>query len=90
VTVYNLQVEDSYTYHVGKTEILVHNADGYSGKKGSSVTENSAKGKAFETDAFGDIKATNPDAATQVRQLLIRQIKNSQDIHRMHWPLEVQ
>ena len=33
VTVYNFQVEDWHTYHVGEMEVLVHNAEYESGSK---------------------------------------------------------
>ena len=36
VTVYNFQVEDWHTYHVGELEVLVHNAEYESGSKGGT------------------------------------------------------
>ena len=38
VTVYNFQVEDWHTYHVGEMEVLVHNAEYESGSKGGLDT----------------------------------------------------
>ena len=38
VTVYNFQVEDWHTYHVGELEVLVHNAEYKSGSKGGLDT----------------------------------------------------
>ena len=39
VTVYNFQVEDWHTYHVGEMEVLVHNAGNYNnGGSGSNGT----------------------------------------------------
>lgn len=66
VTVYNFEVEDFHTYHVGYHCILVHNAD-YSGQKNVKIIENKKVGDKFEAEGFSKLKETHPQAETQVR-----------------------
>jgi hypothetical protein len=64
-TVYNFQVEDFHTYHVGCFYVLVHNASkDYSGKKAETVTKNQENGKKFEKEQFSNLKEAHPEAET--------------------------
>ena len=63
VTVYNFQVEDWHTYHVGKMEVLVHNAEYGSGSKAIDYVKLSDElGNKIEMDGYKIIDIE--DAAT--------------------------
>ena len=68
VTVYNFQVEDWHTYHVGEMEVLVHNAGpGYeSGSKADVLAQNRANGRAFEQQEFAKFSSQNNNAVEQI------------------------
>ena len=67
VKVYNFEVEDFHTYHVGRLGVLLHNANkDYSGKKAENVTKNQENGKKFEKEQFPNLKEAHPEAETQV------------------------
>jgi len=64
VTVYNFQVEDFHTYHVGESGILVHNAD-YQ-KQVEQLEANRKQGDAFEKEVGTKLKETQSDVVKQI------------------------
>ncbi len=57
-TVYNFQVEDYHTYHVGKFGVMVHNAENYVGKNGTQ-TSSTTVWKHGETERI-DVENPSP------------------------------
>lgn len=66
-TVYNFQVEDFHTYHVGENGVLVHNARNYSPDKMQKIQERQRLGHEFERQKHEELAAENPTAQSQVR-----------------------
>lgn len=64
VKVYNFQVEDFHTYHVGKNGVLVHNAD-YDARV-AQLKANREQGEAFEKQAKTALEKTQADVVEQI------------------------
>jgi hypothetical protein len=64
VTVYNFQVENFHTYHVGNNGVLVHNAS-YD-EKVAQLKKNGEQGKAFEKEVKPKLQETQSDVVEQI------------------------
>jgi hypothetical protein len=68
VKVYNFQVEDFHTYHVGADGVLVHNTCPKKGSDNelSQIQKNAQQGKAFEQQEFPKFSEKTTNAVEQI------------------------